>query len=120
MRPKNLSEADRKALREEMRVHMIEVARKRETITYSELAARLTTAYVHYHSFLFGQLLNEIGDEEAAAGRPVLPAVVVRKGTGIPGGGYFRIGRGVPIDSENMESVWKDDLERVYEYWSHQ
>lgn len=110
-------------LKEEMRALMIETARLRSTITYSELAAQLQTARVHYHSFLMAKLLDEIGSEEVQAGRGVLAAVVVRKSTGIPGGGYFAESArmlGAPADAPppELEAMWREDVEAVYDYWA--
>lgn len=118
-----LSPELRRQLKEEMRAIMIATARARSTMTYSELAVELQTARVHYHSFLMAKLLNEIGSEEIQAGRGVLPAVVVRKSTGIPGGGYFResaLAFGTPENAPppELEAMWRADLEAVYDYWA--
>lgn len=104
-------------VKEEMRAAMIVAARAGKTITYSELAAQLETAYVHPHSFLMTRLLTEIGREEIAAGRGVLPAVVVSKATGMPGGGYFRASALQGADMSDLEAAWRDDLESVFAYW---
>lgn len=124
MRPVYKLDAEQRAqLKEEMRGLMIDTARARSTITYSELAAQMQTARVHYHSFLMAKLLDEIGGEEIQAGRGVLPAVVVRKSSGMPGGGYFRESAqlfGTPQDAPppELEALWRDDLEAVYAYWA--
>lgn len=106
-------------IKAEMRAIMVEVAKSGQIITYSELCALLKTAYLHYHSPLLTQLLIEIGSAEARAGRPVLPAVVVGKQSGMPGAGYFK------VDAERGENeitdpkaAWEADLQRVFEYWS--
>lgn len=108
-----------------MRQTMIEVARHQRTITYSELCAQLTTAYLHHRAPALTQLLIEIGAQEAKAGRPVLPAVVVAKASGMPGGGYFKSepspltplphGEG---NTSDPKAIWEADLQRVFEYWS--
>jgi hypothetical protein len=114
---KALSEAQHAALKAEMRDLMIQAARMRMTITYSELTMQLQTAYIHYHSPLLVKLLNEIGREENDAGRGALPAVVVAKQTGMPGGGYF--GLSAQLDGGDFESAWRADLEGVYDYWAN-
>lgn len=116
MPSQKLTEADYDALKVEMRALMIEAARARQTITYSELCRSLHTARLHYHSTLLVKLLNEIGRVEVEAGRGVLPAVVVTKQTGIPGGGYFAGMDG--IDADALESLWRDDFESVCDYWA--
>lgn len=117
---KKLSNAKWDVLRNEMRQVMVETAKRGQLITYSELCATLKTAYLHYHSPLLVKLLIEIGRAEAAEGRPVLPAVVVGKQSGMPGAGYFKIG--VDSDGEaafdDPELMWRTDLEAVFQYWS--
>jgi hypothetical protein len=115
--PARLTNALWNTLRAEMREIMIAAARSSRTLTYSELCLTLTTATLHYHSPLLTRLLVEIGDEEYRAGRPVLPAVVVSKQTGMPGAGYFKIGLGDKV-TDDPEARWREDLQRVFDYWS--
>jgi hypothetical protein len=128
MARKTLSTAQWNALRSEMRQIMIDVARHQQTITYSELCAMLKTAYLHHRAPALTQLLIEIGAQEAKAGRPVLPAVVVAKASGMPGGGYFKsdTGKASPLTPRNADegsndpkAMWEADLQRVFEYWSN-
>ena len=122
-----ITDVERSAVLKEMRDVMIEQAKLRQTITYGDLALRLSV-YLAPRSFVFSQLLREIGREEDAAGRGSLPAVVVRKSTGIPGGGYFRGVGGVggvgeagrEVSEEQMEAIWRADLEFVFDYWQNQ
>ncbi len=111
-----LADADYQALKAEIRALMIEAARARQTITYSELCRELKTAHLHYHSTLLTKLLSEIGQVEVEAGRGVLPAVVVTKQTHIPGGGYFAGMDGV--DADALEAMWRDDFDSVCDYWA--
>lgn len=122
MKPRyKLTEAERPVVKEQMRAIMIEMARQRQTITYSEVALRLSV-YLHPRSFVFSHLLREIGREEEDAGRGVLPSVVVRKSNGMPGGGFFRwVGQaGRELDDTLMEQIWRDELEIVFDYWHNQ
>lgn len=111
-----LAEARWQDLKAEARQIMIDLARAGQVVTYSELCAMLTTAYIHYHSPLLVRLLDEIGVAEVQAGRPVLPALVVAKQTGIPGAGFFKIDSGEAID--DPKAYWQRELERVFDYWS--
>jgi hypothetical protein len=117
MTRKTFSAAKWSEIKAEMRQIMIEVARNRQTITYSELCAMLKTTYLHYHSPALTQLLVEIGTEEAKAGRPVLPAVVVGKQSGMPGAGYFKADI-EEAEINNPKAAWEADLQRLYTYWS--
>jgi hypothetical protein len=104
-------------IKTEMRQIMIEVAKSRQVITYAELCATLKTAYLHYHSPLLTRLLIEIGGEEFEAGRPILPAVVVSKQSGIPGAGYFKVERD-ELEISDPRAYWEADLQRLFDYWS--
>ena len=67
-----------------------------------------------------GFILDEIADQERAAGRPFLPCVVVSGKTGYPGGGLFKyaIRKGLqPKKMDNM-TFWATELNRVYDYWA--
>jgi hypothetical protein len=121
MARKPLAEAQWRTLRDEMRQVMVETARRGQLITYSELCASLKTAYLHYHSPQIVRLLDEIGMIERDAGRPILPAVVVGKQSGIPGAGYFRIAGEEHGDTEGSvdpKANWEADLQAVFDYWS--
>lgn len=109
-----LADADKAAIEAEMRALLYQCARERRTITYSGLAEELSV-YLHPHSFVFSRLLRSLCQEEIAAGRPILCALVVSKATGIPGGGYFA---GVPREANDFEARWREDLEAVYDYFA--
>lgn len=115
-----ITDMERKVVKDEMRALMIETAQARATVTYSDLSFQLETVPLHYHSFVFADLLREIGGEEEAAGRPLLPAVVVRKSSGIPGGGFFRLTPVEGAPDSTLEDYWRDEVEQVYAYWSQQ
>jgi hypothetical protein len=113
---RSLTDTKWQDVKAEMRHIIIETAKAKHLITYSELTGRLQTAYVHYHSHILTQLLIDIGGEERAAGRPLLPALVVAKQTGRPGPGYFRV---TPGEDESGDSIqeWENEVQRVYQYW---
>ncbi len=116
--PKRISQVDWNAVREEIRQILIQVAKARKLITYSELTSMLQSAYVHYHSPLLAQLLVDIGSQEVRAGRGILPALVVTKDTGLPGGGFFKIADERGYDLSDPEKFWREAVEKVYEQWS--
>jgi hypothetical protein len=114
---KKFSEAKWNDIKNEMRQIMVELAKSGQTISYSELCAMLKTAYLHYHSPMLTTLLIEIGSEEAQAGRPILPAVVVGKQSGIPGLGYFKVAIG-EAEIADPQAHWQNDLQQLFDYWS--
>jgi hypothetical protein len=70
---------------------------------------------------MIGRYLYRIAREEAAAGRPPLTSVVVRKGSGLPGEGFgeamVRVGYITAPKMEDERSVWDRALREVHEYW---
>jgi hypothetical protein len=100
-----------------MRALLIDLARRRELITYSEMCARLETVTLHPHSFVFARLLREVCGEEEAKGHGMLCALVVSKTTGMPGGGYFRGMAELGFDASDLEARWREDVDAVFAYW---
>jgi hypothetical protein len=87
----------------------VKAVRQGQTITYSELAAGvgppLTRRQIHR------RLLIPLGELCRAAELPALAALVVRKDTGKPGGGW----RG-PGDQGDPDRAWAEDLAAVFAY----
>lgn len=115
---KRFSEADWRALKREMREILINHARIRSTVCYSDLAAMITTAYVHHRGRYFHRLLDEMCDEDAANGHASLASLVVRKDSGIPGAGYFTIAAREGADVSDPQAYWQEQFERACDYWS--
>lgn len=90
-----------------------EAIRMRRTLTYTELAGRagppLNRRHVHR------QLLIPLAQRCQSAGLPDLAALVVRKDTGMPGGGWH----GPTGRSANPEADWAEALAACFAYaWS--
>ncbi|MEO8607420.1 MAG: hypothetical protein ABI690_06040 [Chloroflexota bacterium] len=105
------------AVQTEIRELIIETAQAKQLITYSELTGMLQTAYMHYHSHILTRMLIEIGSAERAAGRPLLPALVISKQSGRPGSGYFSLAPG-ETEASDVILEWEQEVQRVYHYWS--
>ena len=98
------------------RAALIEVATRHETITYTDFATRIGLQWNHKNPNdrkLMGQLLGEVSRQEYERGRPLLTAVVVRKGEDVPGPG-FRGLEGFPESDEFYET----ELRRVRDFWA--
>ncbi|MCL4247773.1 MAG: hypothetical protein KJ065_06470 [Anaerolineae bacterium] len=115
-----VTEAERSAIKDEMRAILIEQARTRQTITYGELAGRLTTVTLHPHSFVFTRLLQAVCDEEERAGHGQLCALVVSKATGMPSGGYFGMAAKQDLSTGDLEARWQEDLQTLFDHWAAQ
>ncbi|MFW5692181.1 MAG: hypothetical protein ACOCX3_02395 [Chloroflexota bacterium] len=118
-RRKGLTDADWQALKREMRNILIGLARIEQTIAYSELAAQLRTAYIHYRAPAFGAILREIAEDDEAAGRPSLATLVVNKATGRPGGGYFKHAGSSGANVSDLEAYWQARFRSVCDYWQN-
>lgn len=113
-----LSEANWQEIKAEMVNLLIGMARYGETISYSDLAARILTAAVHYRAPAFAHLLQDLCADEIAAGRPIIGVLVVNKLTGICGAGFFKWCAAQGFDVSNPEAFWQAEYRRVCKYWS--
>jgi hypothetical protein len=103
----------------EMHDLLIKLARLGQPISYSELAAQITSVYLHHRAPAFGQILRQIAREEAEAKRPMLAVLVVNKQTGICGAGFFKHAANLGYDVADPERFWQAEFERVYDYWAN-
>ena len=97
---------------QDIRQRLIEVARRRATICYSELRPEAPRT--------LAVPLDEINTYEHREGRPLLSAVVVRKdGNGMPGEGFFyiawQLGRFLYGDEHRY---WRQELDKVWNFWA--
>ncbi|MBI3116687.1 MAG: hypothetical protein HYZ12_05035 [Thaumarchaeota archaeon] len=76
-------------IRKDVRDELIEVAKKRRTVTYGYLMKKFGLSRGHPRGCGIAGVIGEIGRYERERGAPGFGAIVVRKDTGYPGGGYF-------------------------------
>jgi hypothetical protein len=93
-----------------------EVAAARRTITYEELLAALDARDPDLRGRAeadLGPVLRAVSIATDESGRGLLTAVVVRSGSGLPGGGFFRLAaeRGRSVSDER--GAWDAELARV-------
>lgn len=112
-----LTAAEWEVMREAMHAELIDLARARRIVTYSELAL-LLPVYVHPGSYAFTRLLTQVCAASLQAGEGLLCALVVSKSTGVPGAGYFRSLAEQGVDVSDYETCWREDVERVFARWS--
>jgi hypothetical protein len=113
-----LTDAQRAALKTEIRVILVAVARAEEVITYHELTARLPSVPLAPDAPALAPILREISVAEDKAGRGLLTAVVVLKGRGLPGKGFFDLARRRDRDTSDPKACWLAECRRVYAAWS--
>lgn len=112
-----LTTAEWELMVEAMRIELVEIAKQKRIVTYSELAL-LLPVYIHPGSYAFTRLLSQVCTAEEDAGHGLLCALVVSKATGIPGAGFFRGAAERGYDASTVDQYWRDEVERVFAYWS--
>jgi hypothetical protein len=98
---------------------LIQVARARKTIPYGELA-RIADLLVESRDeiIILGLILDTIADQEVAAGRPLLPVVVVSEASNMPGGGLFKYAKRKKLQKGDDLTFFTTELKRVYDHWA--
>jgi hypothetical protein len=105
--------------KKEMRQILVERAKERQTIPYTDLVADIKAIDVQRNSPAFWDMLGEISTTEDAAGRGMLTVIVVHaKGDTLPGAGFFKLARKLGRDVTDEKDFWLEELKRVYGSWS--
>ncbi|MBC8492749.1 MAG: hypothetical protein H8D43_03105 [Chloroflexi bacterium] len=111
--------ADWNEAKEEMRQILIERARVRGMIPYSELVSQIRTIRMKPESYALAAMLGEISSAEYAAGRGMLTVIVVHKsGDMQPGPGFFELAKELGRDTSDILKCWVGELKKVHAYWS--
>jgi hypothetical protein len=104
---------------QEARETMIAVAKGAVgTITYGELARRVSSISFPPDAHPFHSLLGEISRSENIEGRGMLSVVVVRKGgDGRPGPGFFKLAQELGRDISDRDRFWAAEFDFVRQAW---
>lgn len=114
------SGADWDAAKDEAKDVLIDVARRKGRIAYSELAAQIHAIDIEAHDPRLFHLLGEISIEEHEAGRGMLTAIVVHKsGDMQPGPGFFELAKSLGKDTSIILVCWVNEFNRVHDYWAN-
>jgi hypothetical protein len=102
---------------------LIEVAKAKKTITYEGLAQAADLSLdIEDDMQNLGSMLDVIAEQEVAAGRPLLPIVVVQEMGNKPGGGLFKFARqkGLQKGLQRTDNLtfFVTELRRVHDYWA--
>jgi len=112
-------EADWDGAKGEARAIMIERAKVRGMIPYSDLVKKITRIKIEAHDTRLFHMLGEISSEEDEHGRGMLTVVVVhRHGDMQPGPGFFELAQSLGRDTQDILKCWVDELHRVHAIWS--
>lgn len=91
---------------------LITAARYRGTITYQKIARLMGLPLTgNYMGSRVSRLLRDIAEDETAAGRPILSAIVVNA-KGVPGKGFFDMARALDRLSGDSETAEQRFLAR--------
>lgn len=105
--------------KKEARDIMVAVARNRQMITYSDMAAKMTTIAVEAHDQVLWDIIGDVAKDEEKAGRGLLSAVVVHKhGDMEPGKGFFELAKFFQRNLTDRTKCWVEELKDLYEFWS--
>ncbi len=108
------TESDWVAARTEALSILIDVARCKGRIAYSELVAQIASIDLEAHDPRLFHLLDEISRQEDAAGRGMLTALVVHKsGDMQPGPGFFELAKSLGKDTSDVLLCWIGEFNRV-------
>lgn len=114
-----ISVQDWDSAKTEARAAMIERAKVRGMIPYSELVAQISAVRFEAHDQRLFHLLGEISVEENIAGRGMLSVVVVHKrGDMQPGPGFFILGQHLGYNTKDLLRFWIEQLKKVHAVWS--
>lgn len=114
-----ISDGDWQTAKQEAKSAMIERAKVRGAITYSDLVARIQAVKFHAHDTRLFHMLGEISVEENEAERGMLSVIVVHKrGDMQPGQGFFILGAHLGYKTQDMLQFWSDQMKKVHAAWS--
>jgi len=104
-----------------VRERLIQAARVGEFVHYGELAKMLGIDMDNPHfGAQVGRVLGQISEDEVAAGRPMLSAIVVSKDDMLPGKGFYKLGQELHLVQPGEDEIGFAirQIRRVHEYWS--
>ena len=102
---------------------LVKAARAGEFVHYGELAKMLGIDMDNPHfGAQVGKVLGQISEDEVAAGRPMISAIVVSKDTMLPGAGFFKLGQELHRTDPGEDEIGFAirQIKRVHEYWSRE
>lgn len=98
---------------------LIERAKVRGMIPYSDLAAKIKSIRLEAHDPRLFKLLAEISTNEDKEGHGMLSVIVVHKqGDMQPGPGFFELAKELGRDTTDILDCWVKELKKVHAHWS--
>jgi hypothetical protein len=100
---------------------LVQAARAGGFVHYGELAKMLGIDMDNPHfGAQVGKILGRISEDEIAAGRPMISAIVVSRDTMLPGSGFFKLGQELHLTEPGEDEIGFAirQIKRVHQYWS--
>lgn len=102
---------------------LIEIAKARGRIAYSELAPQIQAIAFEHDDPRFWHLLGEISKDEMAKNRGMLSALVVHKaGDMRPGPGFYKLAEWLlkkKVNQKEIDRLWLAEFNRVHDVWAN-
>jgi hypothetical protein len=112
-------DAEWERAKREIREILVDRAKVRGMIPYSELSGKIRSVQVEAHDPRLFHLLGEVSTEEDASGRGMLSVIVVHKsGDMQPGPGFFELAKSLGRDTSDILHCWMKELKKVHAHWS--
>jgi len=89
-------------------------------VTYGDLASRLKSIRIDPFGGPMNHLLTKVSEEENAAGRPLLSAIVVREEDKTPGNGFFTLAKWLGFKFSDPDDFWIKEFTKATDYWKKQ
>lgn len=106
------------AAKSELRRLLIDKARSKSVVAYSDAVARLEAIQFEPSDPRFHQMLDQLSTTEDEAGRGLLTVLVVHKaGDMRPGPGFFELASARGRDVQDLDKTWLVELRSVWGYW---
>ena len=104
----------------EARDVIVQRARQRARIPYSELVSHIGAITIAYNDPRLSYFLDEISSEEDEQGRGLLTVIVVHKqGDMQPGPGFFEMAQRRGRNTSDELRCWVEEFNRVHDYWAN-
>jgi hypothetical protein len=109
------NDAEWNAAKEEIKSLLTARAAQNEMpISYSEMAASVHSIRFSPEEYAYHHILGEVSEEEDAAGRGMLSAMVVHKHDSVPGPGFFVLAKKLGRDTSDRDNCWGEEMKLVY------
>jgi hypothetical protein len=118
--PDATDEQRRRRARIEAQRVLEKVAASKTTVTYSQLASKITAMRYAPNGEAFSELLCDISRASHGKGRGLLSAVVVHADDGLPGDGFFALAEALGRGGVDRETGWEEEVAEVYSAWAEQ